>query len=89
LPEYPPRPLIKTPDLPNIPSLFGMTELIAGNLVTTESAQPIAATPLPDERPLGLPLIQAEFLQSVVAAPGQALVVMDPDLLPQAWLDTE
>jgi len=81
--------LIKTPDLPNIPSLFGMTELIAGNLVTTESAQPIAATPLPDERPLGLPLIQAEFLQSVVAAPGQALVVMDPDLLPQAWLDTE
>jgi len=36
-----------------------------------------------------LPLIQAEFLQSVVAAPGQAMLVMDPDLLPQAWFDTE
>ncbi len=84
--EYPRRPLVRMPSvLPRVPSLFGLEKLLEH-----PAAQPATVTDEPETPagPLdGLPLLQREFLRAVAAAPGQPLVLTDPDLLPVAWQD--
>ncbi len=91
--EYPPRPLIRLPQLlPDIPSLLGLGNVVAGWFGAGPAATPttpadLLASPAPASLPL--PALQRDFLRQVAAALGQPLVVMDPDLLPAMWQDPE
>ncbi len=84
--EYPPRPLVKLPTLlPHIPSLFGLTNLVATWLAPLSEPATTITTTANHPDPWGLRPLQREFLQAVAAGPGHPLLMVDPDLLPEAW----
>ncbi len=86
--EYPPRPLFKFPSLlPNIPSMFGLGNVLSSVLRTqgdpADHRTAIPTIEAPDA--LGLPALQRQFINTVAAGCGQPLLMVDPDLIPEDW----
>ncbi len=95
--EYPPRPLFQLPRiLPNIPSLLGLGDMMAGwfgaedaGSATGPAGKATGLASGPADETLPLPAVQRDFLRQVAAAAGRPLAVMDPDLLPAMWQDPQ
>ncbi|MCB1184851.1 S49 family peptidase [bacterium] len=85
--EYPPRPLVQWPSFgPRLPGLFGLGTWVNGGLAHLYGRDAEAAEPVPALLGApGLGTAQVDYLQSLNAARGGAAVLVDPDLLPEAW----
>ncbi len=85
--EYPPRPMFKMPSMmPGLPSVFGIGDrvnaFVMRSLMTDPQAMPDAPT---IELPLGLDMLDAQYLRHINEASGQPVMMVAPDLLPDGW----
>ncbi len=86
--EYPPRPMIQLPSLlPNLPGVSTLAKILGSwaSSPTLSTPNGVQSPPANTLDPLGLPAMQRAFLNTVVAKPGQPLLMTDPDLLPLDW----
>ncbi len=85
--EYPPRPMFAMPSfMPGMPSMFGFGDRINEYLMNSMMADPVAApqTQIID-LPVGLDIMDANFLRQVNSAAGQPVMMVAPDVLPDGW----
>ena len=85
--EFPHRPLVKWPSLtPKLTTLFGLGTA-ANRLLVGLTGGPQSQTQVPDPAlaATGLAVFDLEYLRWFTGRPGQALMLVEPDLVPEGW----
>ena len=85
--EFPPRPLVEWPSfMPELPSLFGLGTAANGLLLRLAGGPPDEIRhPDPALATTGLAAFDLEYLKRFTSRPGQALMLVEPDLVPEDW----
>ena len=87
--EFPPRPPFELPSfLPQLPRIFGLGDAVNRWLVAAAGLADAAAAAADESLgPVapGLSDLDLEYLRAMAAAEGRPLVMVPPDVLPDAW----
>jgi hypothetical protein len=88
--EYPPRPWIQWPDLgPKLPSFFGLgdwlNQRLAGLYRSEDQPNDQVLNPDPVVGAPGLSIYDVEYLKALTASPGEPVMMVSPDVLPEDW----
>ncbi len=92
--EYPPRPLFQLPDfMPQLPSFFGLGSRFNGWLTGFAAAADAAdAGRFDPALPIGAPGLtdlDVQYLRRLAEGPGQPLMMVPTDVLPEPWQQVE
>jgi len=87
--EYPPRPLINWPTFgPKMPGLFGIGDRINALLVKAYRLEESDAALLAVEPLVGAPGLSDDdvrYLRTISGRPGEPVLAVPSDLLPESW----
>jgi protease-4 len=91
--EYPPRPPFAWPSFgPEMPGFFGLGDAVNGLLMKLSRLEEAEAALMSVDPFVGAPGLtggEVDYLRSVADRPGEPILALPPDHLPEAWQDVD